>query len=223
MDSSISDKASVNITVVSAIILSIISQRTASFLSDQITNAGLDGRIEILIIIIVISVMSQKIYVICDYQSRVFLVSEKVKIWKEGISKIKESNIILLKSRDKNSIENVIKNHTTLIKIMLDKAQSIYLLSKHFYYFIILFVNILEFFAYMTVWLVTSYVEKFFKVYIDLFNISMFSALLFLIPFFLYTISMKTEYLSMKNIQSQNSIEEEESLTTSAFSIINGA
>lgn len=176
---------------IGTLFLAYVSEQAASYLSDQITMLGLDGRIDILAIIFSASVILQYINQYCQYY-----------VYKKGredtltiLQRI--VNAVKTESQNLRNFDGKPDNRVSYrIKVEFIKTQYDYILNYHVFIWRQFLLNIMEFLVLLIIFLATLYTKKMIFVFTDSWSVSAETSFTFIIPVFLYVISLKTEFLS---------------------------
>jgi hypothetical protein len=188
----------VNERVLSIVVLAtaFVSQRIAVKLSDLITTLGLDGRIEVFLIIITFSILtnaisnSQKSMLYSS--SRVFLNETVLKLRQKLYKKVAQH-------RSKSHGER--KHILTLLNMkVVNFLMSKLSLLEHQIFWRLFMEGVSDFFVMMGIYLTTLYAEKLIGVFFTMWNVSLTTLFLALLPFILFLISLKSTNVKASEI-----------------------
>lgn len=184
-----------------------ISQRVAQKINDFITQMGLDGRIDVFIIIIMLCVavamISSKQKQIMVSENRLAIKNlikkiNKLKIESKERSKQYENN----NNNDREDTISTQENEDDIIKLVSEYLGNISILDQHLKWkeFI---ENCLDFLTLIGTYLLVGYSERFCVIIFGMWNVSTWTIVLILVPILFFLMSLKTVYTDSDILKSE--------------------
>lgn len=189
------------ISSIGILILGFASQRAALLMNDQILAFGLNGRIDVLVILFAISMSLKTLYE--NFQLYIYNVNKKQKchilhgkyvtIFNDKMNTKKPTRRFVVHHGANNTIENGNNVNDIYLKRTIGDR---FIVIKSAIIWRRFFKDILDFFVLSSSFLTTIYAENSIRIFLELWNVSFGTAILFIIPIFLFIINIKSEYLS---------------------------
>ena len=173
--------------------LLVFSQSASSIISDIITTLGLDGRIDVLILILAFSIVTLAIYMMAQTS-----ISERNK----------RDKIILIASAlhraGRMKKRNPIKSLTTVSRRQLELSSKYmelanlstnYILYRHQFSWRRFIATFLEFITMVSGLVMTYYIQRCFTLFLTNANISIYTMCLPMLNLFIFFVALKSEFL----------------------------
>ena len=163
------------------IFILFLSQSISNVINDVITSMGLDGRIDVLIFLVALSIVVFWVYSFTQKQISNMNKRSKMRIMVEA-SKIKRPPTKMTGVED-------------LTDTLLSQLSTKYTLYKHQFVWRRYIINIMEFVAMVSGILMTYYSQKCLSLFLNNLNVSIYTLMLPAIVLFCYFIALKTAFL----------------------------
>lgn len=165
----------------SDILVLFLSQRVSSVINDIINSMGLDGRVDVLIFLVALSIVTFYVYA---------YIQKTISSWNKQ-SKL----LIMAKSGIDTQFPATRQHGKNITNILSSSLSSNYILYKHNFVWRRFLVSYVEFFTMVSGILMTYYSQQCLTLFLSNFNVSVYTMILPTVVIFIYIMALKTTFL----------------------------